>query len=214
MKCWSKPPYKGCSRRLHAAESSAWIKSDLVKLHPFKAPYSLLKAPSKEPYNPFKAPSRMLRSQVSFCTRGASKLHGGASDTVHPRENFIILFLQDMLVPNNILQHKVSINNSMNMIKNIMTVSGLSGSHFGFPSGNPRSTRRLLFPLRGARPHLLHSGDLPVASAILQIDWTFAQHSTLPDFLLDIRFPASPVFHLVRDTRTFHLGLPLPRTFA
>ena len=29
---------------------------------------------------------------------------------------------------------------------------------------------------------------LPVASTILQIDWTFARHSMLPDFLLNIRF--------------------------
>ena len=89
-----------------------------------------------------------------------------------------------------------------------LTISGLSESDFGFPTGNPKSTRRLLFPLRGTRPHLLHSGDLPVASAILQIDWTFAQRSKLPDFLLGFHFPAGPVFHLVRDTRTFHLGLP------
>ena len=95
-----------------------------------------------------------------------------------------------------------------------MTVSGLSGSDFEFPSENPRSTRRLLFPLWGTRHHLLHSGDLLVASAILQIDWTFSRCSMLPDFLLDFRFPAGPVFHLVRDTRIFHLGLPPPRTFA
>ncbi|KAG6521416.1 hypothetical protein ZIOFF_018534 [Zingiber officinale] len=29
----------------------------------------------------------LLRSKLQLCTRGASKLHGGASDTVHPRDN-------------------------------------------------------------------------------------------------------------------------------
>ena len=75
LKCWSNPPYKGCSRRLegcsrrlHAAWSSAWIKTDLVEFHPFKAPYSPLKAPSKAPSACFKAPPMVLRSQLSFCT--------------------------------------------------------------------------------------------------------------------------------------------------
>ncbi|KAG6489455.1 hypothetical protein ZIOFF_050724 [Zingiber officinale] len=92
-------PYKACwrrlkplPRRLHAIELAAWINAENFSSDPLEAIESSnlrSKAPPAQP----EAPPALPRARFILCTRGASKLHGDASDTVHPRLKVAPLYL-------------------------------------------------------------------------------------------------------------------------